>query len=313
MRERINKTELIKLMLILTILFLIQSCATISEIRNYTIRNNLDIEMIFVEGGTFRMGDVWGDGHNHEKPVHTVSLSNYYLSETEVTNAQFCEFLNEIGNQEEEGYLWLDLDGEWFEECLIEEREGSYYPKSGYAEHPVIFVNWYGAKAFCEWLSDKTGDEYRLPTEAEWEYAARSCGSEVNRYAGIDDLEELYLYSNFADVNFDKEFVDEWDWGNREYDDGYIRTAPVGNYRPNDLGLYNMSGNVCEWCSDCYGEDYYENSPVENPTGPLTGIFRVARGGSWNGYPWVLRCSIRFSFRPENNWVIGFRICREGD
>lgn len=279
------------------------------------IIDDLGINMIFIEGGTFEMGDIWGDGETDELPIHQVTLSDYYLSATEVTNTQYCKFLNDWGNQEEEGCSWLYLYGNMFAQCLIEEKDGKYYPKSGYGNHPVMYVNWYGAVAFCLWLSEKTEDEYRLPTEAEWEYAARSGGKEDNRYAGTDDLEQLYLYCNYADANYVEVFGDVYDFGNKEHDDGFVRTAPVGNYRPNILGLYDMSGNVWEWCSDWYGSDYYNSSPINNPKGPETGDndFRVVRGGCWIGYMNYLRCSNRYSTFEDGWFGMGFRLCRTDD
>lgn len=295
MKKRIKKTELIKLILILSVLLLIQSYAVPGG--NYTIGNNLEIDMVFVEGGSFKMGDIWNDENDYddELPVHQVILSDYYLSATEVTNTQYCEFLNEVGNLKDKGYFWLNLDGDMYVECLIEEREESYYPKRGYEDYPVIFVNWYGAIAFCDWISKETGDNYRLPTEAEWEYAARGGGSEDNRYAGIDKENELGEYAWY-------------------YMNSNSRIHPVGEKKPNLLGIYDMSGNVCEWCSDWYVEDYYKNSPLENPTGPSMGADRVSRGGGWLDYPWHLRCSDRGGHYPVRSWSrVGFRLCRTGE
>ncbi len=154
----------------------------------------------------------------------------------------------------------LNNDAILMGECFIKERDGKYCSKSGYSNYPVIHVSWFGAVAFCQWLSDKTGEEYKLSTEAEWEYEARSCGSEDNRYAGTDDVNELYLYSNCPDINFDNEFGDRWDYGDRGYKDGYAMIAPVCSYKPNNLGLYDISGNVWDWCNDWYDKNYYNNS-----------------------------------------------------
>ncbi len=252
------------------------------------------IEMVNIDGGTFEMGDVWGyeNAYDDEYPVHIVTLSDYYLSATEVTNAQYCAFLNEVGNREERGEQWVNLEGDERGECLIEEIDGRFYPKSGFDDHPVIYVNWYGALAFCEWLSEKTGDEYRLPTEAEWEYAARSGGSDDQKWSGTDNKDQLSDYAWY-------------------YSNSGIETHIVGTKIPNALGFYDLSGNVCEWCSDWHSSDYYRNSPTNNPTGPSSGDLRVTRGASWQSASGALRSSSRDRFSPGScRYDLGFRLCR---
>ncbi|MCG8331512.1 MAG: SUMF1/EgtB/PvdO family nonheme iron enzyme [Chitinophagales bacterium] len=275
------------------------------------------IEMVFVEGGTFQMGRE--DGDDSEKPVHSVTLDDFYMHRYEVTNAEFAAFLNAEGNQKIGGTEWYEISSS---AAKIENRSGRYYPKSGYERHPVIEVNWYGAVAYCNWRSKAdeftpvytindtnvnanwNANGYRLPTEAEWEFAARSRGS-TDKWAGTSSEASLASYANFCDENCTKSQKTE------EQNDGYERTAPVGSFHANGLGLHDMNGNVYEWCWDWYSIDYYKNSPSRNPRGPGSGSFRVPRGGSWLSTPANLHCTDRVRFSPNDlGSGLGFRLCR---
>ena len=158
-------------------------------------------------------------------------------------------------------------------------------------EHPVVNVSWNDAVAFCKWLSRKEGKTYRLPTEAEWEYACRA--GTTTRYYNGDDPETLAKVGNVADATFEAKFRD-WKYTIKA-SDGYVFTAPVGSFQPNAFGLYDMHGNADQWCSDWYGADYYAKSPADDPTGPDTGHYhRVLRGGSWVARPYFARSAARF-------------------
>jgi len=247
---------------------------------------NLGVEFVFVEGGTFQMGDLWDVSFSKdEQPIHTVKISPIWMSKFEVTNAQFCVFLNERGNAVEGGMPWIDLQDE---DCLIMRRGRRFSPKRGYWYHPVVEVTWYGARAFAEWLG------CRLPTEAEWEYAARSGGRNVMYpNGGMLDRGD----ANFAGVGG----KDSWKW-----------TSPVGSFPPNLLGLFDMAGNVWERCWDWYTEDYYSRSPDTDPQGPTTGAHRIMRGGSWNYSRLNCRTTIRGMNAPDDAvGDIGFRIVRD--
>jgi formylglycine-generating enzyme required for sulfatase activity len=264
--------------------------------------------MVFISGGTFQMGDQFGDGRSDEKPIHAVTLSDFYLSRTELTNREYAEFLSAMGNQVQGGTEWYEIESEY---AGISVNGRSFLPKSGQGDHPVLKVSWYGAVAYCNWLSEQHGltavyrisgtkvtpnwsaNGYRLPTEAEWEYAARS-GGKKEKWAGTFTENELTQFANYSGKG-----------------DGYDGTAPVGMLRANNLGLADMSGNVWEWCWDWYGSDYYGKPIGNNPKGPDTGACRVFRGGSWFSYPANCRAAFRYGREPTSrNNGVGFRLAR---
>jgi len=270
-------------------------------------------EMVFIKGGTFQMGDVWGDGEDDEKPVHIVTVSNFWLGRYEVTVAEFEKFISETDYQTdaEKGdgsYFWTG--SKWEKKAGVNWRcdaQGNVR-KSSELNHPVIHVSWNDAVAYCDWLSKKTGQNYRLPTEAEWEYAARSGGKNYKHAWGYFDPEGR-KGGNIADESLKRIYSNWTIW--EGYDDGYVYMAPVGSYEPNDLGLYDMTGNVWEWCQDWYGGKYYKNSPQFDPKGPSSGTSRVLRGGSWSDLPIRVRCSCRGDLVPvSRNGNSGFRFAR---
>jgi formylglycine-generating enzyme required for sulfatase activity len=283
--------------------------------------------MVFVEGGTFQMGSTEGD--SDEKPVHSVTVSDFYIGRFEVTVEAFSEFVQATDyrtDAEKKGGSYLWENSEWTLKAGINWRfdaAGKQRPASEY-NHPVLHVSWNDAVAYCNWLSQQhryepvytiNGDQvtanwdadgYRLPTEAEWEFAARSRGKNY-KYAWGNDQPN----GNIADQTT-KQTYDGWTiW--EGYTDGYVHTAPVGRFEQGDLGLSDMTGNVWEWCWDWYDSDYYDNSPSRNPHGPSTGSGRVLRGGSWYIRPANLRCAYRGNSSPDSRSLdIGFRLTRAG-
>ncbi len=241
--------------------------------------------MLLVEGGEFMMGCTpeQGECEDDEKPVHKVYVDDFLMGEHEVTNEEFVAFLNSEGNRSEGGREWYEI----VSSAAKIEKQGSYYRvKSGYESHPVMKVSWYGAVAYCKWLSKSTGREYRLPTEAEWEYAARG-----GRYA------EGYKYSGGNNLDYEAWYTSNSGGG----------TRPVMGKMPNDLDLCDMSGNVWEWCSDWYGT--YKSAYQRNPTGASGGSIRVVRGGSWYGIARGCRVAIRNGFdSTSRNSRVGFRV-----
>ena len=247
--------------------------------------------MVYVPAGQFEMGS------SQEQPVHTVALDVFWIDQTEVTNAQFTAFLNEQGNQVEDGVAWLEPGAGrgGIVYGHIEEDDGVFRPQTGYKDYPVIEVSWYGAAAYCGWAGG------RLPTEAEWEYAARGPQAWVYPWGNTFDGER----TNYCDASC------SYDWRDTNFDDGFAQWAPVGRYPDGAswCGALDMAGNVWEWVSDWWSEDYYAHSPTKNPQGPDSGTIRIARGGSWFDEDWQVRASCRKGLTPSSyrmHWV-GFR------
>ena len=241
-------------------------------------------EMVLIPGGTFRMGDLSGEGRDNEKPVHNVSVPAFYLGKYEVTFAQW-------------------------DACVADGGCSGYSPDDngwGRGNQPVIRVSWDDAQTFIAWLNARTGRNYRLPSEAEWEYAARA-GSSTKYHFGNSES-QLCLYANHADTSTD------YDWRNKSCYDGVgKRTAAVGHYQPNAFGLYDMHGNVWEWVQDCYN-DSYVSAPVDGRAWELDDCdWRVIRGGSWGDKPWLLRSADRIeSARSSDCYsILGFRLAQD--
>ena len=257
-----------------------------------TFLSDLGIKLVQIKGGTFQMGDQFGDGDADEKPVHTVILSDYALGATEVTVGQFRRFVRNTGyrttaEKDSGAVVWT---GQEWERKKDANWQNPYFEQAD--NHPVTCVSWFDAEAFCKWLSQKSGRTVRLPTEAEWEYAARNQGKRV-KYPNGDLL-------TYDDANF---------WGSDGKDKWKKSTAPVRSFAPNDVGLYDMAGNVWEWCSDWYGKGYYDESPTKNPRGPTSGSGRVLRGGGWSGYAGYCRVAYRYDIGPGwGNDAVGFRL-----
>ncbi len=261
--------------------------------------NGVSFTMVAIKGGCFQMGqpdpDIgWGGCSNDEQPVHEVCLDDYYIGQTEVTVAQFRLFIDATNyktDAEKKGYSriykyqWKSIDGVTWKDDV----NGSPRLEVDY-NHPVIHVSWNDAIAYCEWLSQILGKKFRLPTEAEWEYAAKGGASRTSAtatYAGSDNIDEVAWY----------------------YDNSGGKTHPVAQKKANALGIYDMSGNVYEWCSDWFDSGYYKNSPRNNPQGASSGSKRVNRGGSWHGNARCCRSAYRNSISPGfSGSDLGFRL-----
>lgn len=257
-----------------------------------------------------------------EAPVHRVRITrDFWLGQTEVTVGQFRRFLQASGYVPEsvrDGTGAYGFNANYDPSRTqrgdaFEGRDPRYsWENTGFPQtdqHPVVNVTWNDAMAMARWLSEREGVTYRLPTEAEWEYAARA-GTRT-RYPGDDNPTVLLRTAN----TFDREAALRWPrWRDQAGpgNDGYAFTAPVGSFEPNAFGLYDMIGNAGEWTADWYAEDYYARSPVDDPPGPATGNARVRRGGSWHSWPLYSRVSFRNWNTPETRYVlVGFRLLRE--
>ncbi len=255
--------------------------------RTRSVTNSLGMKFAPIKAGEFLMGspDTDKDAEDDEKPQHRVRITRpFYLGVHEVTRGQFRRFVDDSGYQTE-----AEKDGKggygWNEAAKKFEQTPRYtWREAGFEQtdlHPVVNVSWNDAVAFAEWLSKKEGKTYRLPTEAEWEYACRA--GTTTRYFPGDDAEALAEVGNVADGTAQEKYPD-WKRPSRRAMGSSTR-RPVGRYRPNAWGLHDMHGNVWEWCWDWYGKDFYKGSRVDDPAGPLEAAFRVFRGGGWHDYP----------------------------
>jgi sulfatase modifying factor 1 len=275
--------------------------------------------MARIPGGTFNMGDAFAEGYpsDGEAPVHRVDLEPFLLATAPVTNAEFTVFAESTKYQTDaerfgssavfhlqctarpSAVMGRVTTAPWW----LEVRDASWRQPGGegsstedLADHPVVHVSWNDAQAYCAWSG------LRLPTEAEWERGARG-GLERNRFPWGDERQPRGV----AECNI---------WTGRfpthnDLSDGYLATAPARSFRPNEFGLFNVVGNVWEWCSDFFSADYYRVSPLSNPSGPEQGEARVMRGGSFlchDSYCSRYRVAARSSNTAESSTSnLGFR------
>ena len=223
--------------------------------------------ILAIEAGTFLMGQE--DGRDEERPVHQVTVGAFGLAECPVTNTQYALFCRETGHRHPK----FQND-----------------PHFQHPQQPVAGASWFDAVAYCDWLSVKTGQRFRLPAEAEWEWAARG---------GVEG--RLYPWGD-APVTEREDYAVRWKNG----------PEIVGTSAPNAFGLYDMCENVHEWCSDWYDPAYYAASPSKNPQGPPTGTRRASRGGAWRHQIKIARCAARSSIPPHLEYAdYGFRVACE--
>lgn len=232
--------------------------------------------MVLIPAGEFTMGS--SSGNDNEKPPHKVHLDAYYIDKYEVTNEQFAKFLNEWGRDTNEYGKKMFYEHPW---GIKVAASRFVVGTEGYEKHPAFFVTWYGANQYAKWAGK------RLPTEAEWEKACRA-GTTTKYYSG-NDTTTLGNYVWYSINSGGK-------------------THPMGEKKSNAWSIYDMAGNVGEWCSDWYKEDYYKSSPSKNPAGPNSGNHRVFRGGGWGLSAEFYRSAYRYRFAPDFRYgFVGFR------
>ncbi|MGC8491702.1 MAG: SUMF1/EgtB/PvdO family nonheme iron enzyme [Syntrophobacteraceae bacterium] len=246
------------------------------------------IEFVWIPPGCYLMGSPQKEkGRSEDEgPVHQVCVDGFWMSRTDVTNAQFRKFQKDHNSGQFKG---ISLNGD---------------------DQPVVEVSWHDATNFCQWLTGQNGGQYRfrLPTEAEWEYAARA-DTETARYWGHDSSKAC-VHENVADYTAQKQLGLK---AISQCDDGYAATAPVGAFRPNPFGLYDMLGNVMQWCEDVYSVDAYVQLEKNNPEyiDESKGQSRVIRGACWHDPPSAVRCAMRRNGLPDQRSDdLGFRIVR---
>ncbi|MDD2701383.1 MAG: formylglycine-generating enzyme family protein [Sideroxydans sp.] len=260
-------------------------------------------EMVMVPAGSFNMGSPSSETgrDDNEGPVHSVNVKAFLLGKTHITRSQFAAFVNAT-NYDAGDKCWV-YEGKW------KEKTGYNWKNPGYSQqddHPVACINWNDAKAYAEWLSRKTGKQYRLPTEAEWEYAARA-GTTTARYWG-DNPDQACSYANVGDQT-QKSQVSGVTWDVHNCNDGYAYTAPVGSFKPNAFGLNDMQGNLWQWVQDSY-HDNYNGAPGDGTEWQGDGAKRALRGSSWGGRPRGARVANRDGGSASRGNNIGFRLAR---
>lgn len=252
-----------------------------------SIQNSLGMKLVLIPAGSFRMGSTESGAElegafqvpsgrfSDEQPAHAVNIARpFYMAAHETTVGQFRRFVDETKHtMKPQGAATARLTDK-------AEFAGGTWLKPGFAQsdkNPVVSVSWEDATAFCRWLSKKEGKTYRLPTEAEWEYACRA--GTTSRFQFGDDPRGLVKVGNVLDLAAKRTYP-QWP-GALDANDGHVHTSPVGTFAPNRFGLYDMHGNVWEWCQDWYDAKYYAKSPASDPIGPARGDRRLFRGGCW--------------------------------
>lgn len=260
--------------------------------------------MVLIKSAEFKRGDLFGDGNANEKPAHLVRVDNFFIGAHEVTNREYLAFVKNTGGNFPE---WMNPNSKYH----YQTGSDAFYKKLGPAlynlDHPVVGVSWQDAIMYCAWLSLKGPYKYRLPTEAEWELAARG-GNNTIKYSWGNGAPLPARGGNVGDEALKRVFPD-WPVIWRAYNDNYAFTAPVEKFGENKLGIFDMTGNIAEWCNDWYESDYYQKQVWDRPGGPARGTEKVIRGGSWSDTPSKLRIAYRRSAPPtfrSNN--LGFRI-----
>ncbi len=295
---------------LLFIIVLLQSCSTgvkIEKEKNAKIDTTksisidkkeiemLGIKLIGVHGSAYSRGS--NVGNEDEMPSHLVTVGSFFIGKYEITNAQFCQFLNDYNSE-------TVIDSTFKGQPILYESKNNadwsvkkvgkeWAPAKGKEDFPVINITRYGANEFCNWLSIKTNKKFRLPTEAEWEFAAKGGRNCAN-----------YTFSGSNNA-FDVAWYDDSNGAKKQV----AGTKKTGLKNKNELGIYDMSGNVAEWCTDWYSEVFYKHNKQDNPKGPNTGTQKVIRGGSWNYGSIYGKTNVRYFKAPDSYGnFIGFRV-----
>jgi len=300
--------------------------------------NSLGMKFVRVPAGEFLMGsnETVGsmqtsfpqfelkrlDELSDEMPLHRVKISRAFdLGQTEITRAQFEQFLNLSGYVPESiqdqtgGYGYSpehDRDRPEKADAFAGRDPVYSWKNPGFEQgpnHPVVNITWKDAMAMANWLSQRESKVYRLPTEAEWEYACKA-GTNT-RYPHGNEPQELFKWANLFDASATPYWL-RWKDKALVGNDGFAFTSPVASYAANAFGLHDMVGNAWEWVSDHYDENYYQQSPKIDPKGPSKGHLKVRRGGSWHTWPIYARCSYRNINAPDSRYtLLGARLLRE--
>jgi formylglycine-generating enzyme required for sulfatase activity len=249
--------------------------------------NSIETETIYIKGGKYKIGNKKGNSdENHEVKI---SISDFFIGKFEVSNTEYCRFLNSHKISEDTIHSYINLQDSTNERSSKIYFKGErFYVDTGFENYPVNFVSWFGANAFCHYYN------FRLPTEAEWEYAAKKKNKNL-----------LFKYHSYAGSNFPDKVA--WFKENSE-----MNVHQVGLKQAEKKGIYDLTGNVDEWCSDWYSDNYYANILKKNPQGPPDGLIKVYRGGSWYNSLDFIKVTNRRACRPETKKsTIGFRVAKD--
>jgi formylglycine-generating enzyme required for sulfatase activity len=277
--------------------------------------DKLTLKLVQIPAGKFLMGSPETEEDRYDdEDQHEVTISRaFYMGVTDVTVDQFAAFAKAFAK--DSGYRteaeragstigMKFMDGK----AVLAEANGCSWRNPSIeqkGDHPVVQVSWNDAEAFCDWLSKKSGKTVALPTEAQWEYARRA-GTKT-KYTWGDNPDDGKGLANCADQAFKRKFPNQVDQSYFNWEDSFVFTSPVASFKPNAFGLYDMDGNVMQWCQDRWG--LYPKGPATDPTGAVTGDKRVLRGGSWSFGPRNCRAAYRGSIRPEYRTdSYGFRV-----
>jgi formylglycine-generating enzyme required for sulfatase activity len=290
------------LIALVAIVMFIRTPMVSTQTRASAVVNDGYGDYVFVPAGRFRMGDNFGDGDARERPVHEVDLDAYYIGKLEMSNGEWRRFRDDPGYGDQR--FWPNghvVPKDQVPYWTQPNNHGGGTPDSD--PYPVLGVNWDSATAYANWLSARTGRKYRLPTEAEWEKAAR--GADQRKYPWGNTITRAhanYVGSQAFDTGRPVGFFD-----------GSLRGELQTQNNASPYGALDMAGNVMEWVQDWYSRDYYASSPRKNPKGPDTGAYRVLRGGTFFLEAFELRSYARTAAWPslQAHRMIGFRLVRE--
>jgi formylglycine-generating enzyme required for sulfatase activity len=265
----------IKFLILFSILFFVYNSSESQEITDTS-------KFVFIKGGFFRPGNK--KSADDGKSGKIIIISSFYISKKEVTNKEYADFLNKVGNKVVAHVPYINLKGKWRDQnCRIYLEDSVYKVEKGFENFPVTYVCYFGAEAFCKYYG------FRLPTESEWEYAAKGGKTGNKNKTASLPLDSCAWYKTDSD----------------------LKIHAVAQKHASINGLYDIYGNMAEWCSDFYSENSYKNSKRINPKGPEKGDFRVHRGGSWADVPDACNATHRRGSNPaEHNSTIGFRVVK---
>ena len=268
----------------------------------FVISSPVNLKFSWIPGGSFIIGDHSGSGQNDEQPLKRINIEGFWIMTTEVTRSAYAEFVRQQSYSYEKG-CWVH-DGRWVKRKNLDWQNPGFVQEEN---HPVTCVSWNDVQAFIIWLNSQTDYKFRLPTEAEWEFATRAGSDTVYFFGQLPG--KLCEFANAADVSSLQDYPN---FSANDCDDGYVRTSPVAKFKPNPNGIYDVYGNVWEWVEDCWSSDYktLSNDGSANLSGDCQR--RGFRGGGYGDIPHFARSTLRNrGNKSHRKDYIGFRLVME--